>query len=340
MANRIGSYEIKAVVGKGGMGTVYRALDPTINREVALKVINPELSQNLLLMKRFQNEAIAMARLNHPNIVALYNFFSEGNLHYIVMEYVQGKSLSQIIREEGALPWGRALHLFTQILAAINYAHQQRIIHRDIKPSNFIVQPNDLVKVTDFGVAKVFGGEELTRAGTVLGTAHYMSPEQILANPISIASDIYSLGITLYEMVTGRVPFSGNSDFEIQKGHLELPPPPPRQLNPNISGEIERVILTSIEKKPENRFSSVAQFLEALSPLKEDGPIRKEEEHFIRMKKWSLPISTWKEELQLDHWVARFQNLPMVTKGMILLLAIVLLALFLIILFSISSSLI
>jgi len=342
MVHRIGSYEIKAVLGKGGMGTVYRALDPTINREVALKVINPELSQNLLLMKRFQNEAVAMARLNHPNIVALYNFFSDGNLHYIVMEYVQGKSLSQIIREEGALPWDRALPLFAQILTAIDYAHQHRIIHRDIKPSNFIVQPNGGVKVTDFGVAKVFGGEELTRAGTVLGTAHYMSPEQILANPISTASDIYSLGITLYEMVTGRVPFSGNSDFEIQKGHLECLPPFPRQLNPNISGEIEGVILTSIEKKPESRFSSVAQFLEALSertmpiqkPSIEMGSIPLLSRWVPLKAEWFSFPSPWKEALQLDQWVARYRDLPLGAKWMVLLAGALLLVLFLVILLS------
>jgi eukaryotic-like serine/threonine-protein kinase len=333
MVNRIGPYEIKAILGKGGMGTVYRALDPTVNREVAIKVINPELSQNLLLMKRFQNEAIAMARLNHPNIVALYNFFSEGNLHYIVMEFVQGKSLSQILREEGALPCDRALFFFTQILAAIDYAHRQGIIHRDIKPSNFIAQPNGVVKVTDFGVAKVFGGEELTRAGTVLGTSHYMSPEQILAQPISTTSDIYSLGITLYEMVTGRVPFSGNSDFEIQRCHLELSPSPPRRLNPNVPQAIEKAILTSIEKKPENRFPTVTHFIEVLSGAAgiQDG---------LTSQPWNpLPSRSWGRGRmpQLGQWLARYQSLPTGARWMVLLMATLLFILFLMVLFSISS---
>jgi len=265
MGNRIGPYETKEVLGKGGMGTVYRAIDPTVNREVALKVINPELSQNTLLMKRFKNEAIAMARLCHPNIVVLYNFFSEADLNYIVMEYVRGKSLSQMIRDGGALSWERAFPIFRQILNAIDHAHSQGIIHRDIKPSNFLLQHDGIVKVTDFGVAKVFGGEELTRAGSTLGTSHYMSPEQILGQSIGISSDIYSLGITLFEMMTGRVPFSGNSDFEIQRGHLEILPPSPRQFNPNVPKEVEAAILKSLEKRPEKRFSSAHHFLQSLS---------------------------------------------------------------------------
>lgn len=345
MVHRIGSYEIEAVLGKGGMGTVYLALDPAITREVALKVINPELSQNLLLMKRFQNEAVAMARLNHPNIVALHNFFSEGNLHYIVMEYVQGKSLSQIIREEGALPWDRTLPLFTQILTAIDYAHQHRIIHRDIKPSNFIVQPNGVVKVTDFGVAKVFGGEELTRAGTVLGTAHYMSPEQIMGRPVSAFSDIYSLGITLYEMVTGRVPFSGNSDFEIQRGHLELLPPPPRQFNPVVPQGVETAILKSLEKRPEHRFPSARHFLEALSegtvpiqkPSIEMGSIPLLSRWVPLKAEWFSFPPPWKNALQLDQWVARYQDLPSGAKRMVLLAGALFLVLFLVILLSILT---
>ncbi len=243
-----------------------------------------------------------------------------------------------MIRERGALSCDQAIPLFAQILAAIDYAHRQGVIHRDIKPSNFIVQPNGGVKVTDFGVAKVFGGrEELTRAGTVLGTSHYMSPEQILARPISVASDIYSLGITLYEMVTGRVPFSGNSDFEIQRGHLELPPPLPRLLRPSVPEDIEGTILRSIEKKPENRFPSVARFLDALSTFKGDEGPQKGKGHFKGKRSWPFPLS-WKGGLRLGPWIDRFQNLPMVTKGMILLFAVLLVALFLIILFSTSSS--
>ena len=348
MENRIGPYEIKEILGKGGMGTVYRAVDPTVNREVALKVINPELSQNTLLMKRFKNEAIAMARLCHPNIVVLYNFFSEANLNYIVMEYVRGKSLSQMIRDGGDLSWERVLPIFRQILNAIDHAHSQGIIHRDIKPSNFLLQHDGTVKVTDFGVAKVFGGEELTRAGSTLGTSHYMSPEQILGQPIGTSSDIYSLGITLFEMMTGRVPFSGNSDFEIQRGHLEVLPPSPRQFNPNVPKEVESAILKSLEKKPEKRFSSARHFLQALpetmphlqKEFTEKGPIFSLPEWLTLKGKWPLRPSTWKNVVSFapfDSWVARYKSLPAEAKWLILLVGTLLTVLFLVILFSIST---
>ncbi len=336
MVNRIGTYEIKEVLGKGGMGTVYRAMDLSLSREVALKVINPDLSQNPSLMKRSRNEALAMARLSHPKIVVIYNFSSEADLHYIVMEYVQGKNLSQIIKGAGALPWNRAFALFSQILTAIDYAHGQGIIHRDIKPSNFIVQSDGMLKVTDFGIAKVFGGEELTRAGTTLGTSRYMSPEQILGQPVGPASDIYSLGITLYEMVTGRVPFSGNSDFEVQRGHLELPPPPPRQINPHLSQTIETAILKSLEKKPDRRFSSVRHILEALS-LEGGAELRKNEERsWAIIGNWPFHLPDWKNAFSLDEWMARYQNLSSMGKLMIAFMGILLLVVLLIIVFSVS----
>jgi serine/threonine protein kinase len=193
-----------------------------------------------------------------------------------------------------------------------------------------------MVKVTDFGIAKLFGGEELTRAGTTLGTSRYMSPEQILVQPVGVFSDIYSLGITLYEMVTGRVPFSGNSDFEIQRGHLELPPPPPRQVNPHLSQTIETAILKSLEKKPERRFPSVLHFLEALS-VAEGAELRESEEKPLTIRgRWPFHLPNWKNAFSPDEWIARCQNLSPREKLMIALTGILLLVILLIIVFSIS----
>jgi serine/threonine protein kinase len=193
-----------------------------------------------------------------------------------------------------------------------------------------------MVKVTDFGIAKVFGGEELTRAGVTLGTSRYMSPEQILGQPIGSFSDIYSLGITLYEMVAGRVPFSGNSDFEIQRGHLELLPPPPRQVSPNLPEEIETAILKSLEKKPEKRFPSVSHFLEALSFVEKQGSRQRQEKLFPITRKRSFNLPDWKNTLAFDRWSDRYQNLSSAEKLMGALMAILLFVILLIIIFSIS----
>jgi serine/threonine protein kinase len=193
-----------------------------------------------------------------------------------------------------------------------------------------------MVKVTDFGIAKVFGGEELTRAGVTLGTSRYMSPEQILGQPIGSFSDIYSMGITLYEMVTGRVPFSGNSDFEIQRGHLELLPPPPRRFSPNLPEELETAILKSLEKKPENRFRSASHFLEALSVVEEQGSRQRHEKLFTIPRKRSFKVPDWKNALSFDRWMGRYQSLSTGEKLMGALIVILLFVILLIIIFSIS----
>ncbi len=209
----LGGYRIVRELGEGGMGIVYEAVDTALDRRVALKVLHSEYSRNPELLERFRTEAKAQANLNHANIATLYAFVAEGGQAGMVMEYVDGETIAQIIQRRGLLPSDYAIPLFRQALLGIGYAHRRGIIHRDIKPANLMVDRQGMVKVMDFGIAKVLGSRGLTRTGTQMGTAFYMSPEQITSKGVDIRSDIYSLGVTLYEMLTASVPFQGESDF-------------------------------------------------------------------------------------------------------------------------------
>jgi len=210
-------------IGEGGMGSVYLARDLSLEREVAIKIISPELARNPELMARFRVEAIAQARLNHTNIVTIHSFEHRKQIYYIVMEYVEGKTLKVLIRECGKIPVRQSLEIVSRILAGLSYAHSMGVLHRDIKPANIFITGGDEVKIGDFGIAKVKGIDGLTRVGSTLGTPLYSSPEQIRGKKMGPATDIYSLGVTLYEMLTGTPPFNSSTglNFEIQQGHLE-----------------------------------------------------------------------------------------------------------------------
>ncbi len=260
----LGTYRIVEMLGEGGMGVVYRGVDTFLERSVAIKVLSPEYSRNTELLDRFRTEAKAQANLNHPNIATLYAFLAEGDQAWMVMEYVNGETITDMILRRGLLPSSEALPMFKQALAGLGYAHRMGVIHRDIKPSNLMVNREGIVKVMDFGIAKMAGGKSLTRTGTRMGTAFYMSPEQVLNRGVDIRSDIYSLGVTLYEMVTANVPFQAESEFEILTSHVNAPPPLPTTFYPHIPKGVVNAILKALEKDPERRFQTAEQFSTAL----------------------------------------------------------------------------
>src|SRR5579864_286660 len=264
IGTEIGSYRILEKLGQGGMGVVYKAVDTGLDRMVAMKVLNPDLSKNPELVERFRAEARAQANLNHTNLATLYAFMVHQGTAIMVMEFVEGETFAQMIRRRGPIPEVEAIPLFRQALLGIGYAHRAGILHRDIKPSNLMLNKNGLVKVMDFGIAKVIGARGMTRTGTQLGTLAYMSPEQIQNRNVDIRSDIYELGITLYEMLTGHLPFESDSEFQIMQDHVYTPPPPPSKYYPYINKGVENVILKSIEKNSDARFQTVEQFGAAL----------------------------------------------------------------------------
>jgi serine/threonine-protein kinase len=261
---KIGRYEIVGQLGKGAMGVVYKALDPTIGRTVALKTMRldvqgPETSE---LLARFRNEARLAGVLNHPNIVTIYDAGEINGLFYIAMEYIEGKTLYQLLLQEHALTIDRVLDLSRQICAGLDAASSQRVVHRDIKPANIMMLPNGNVKIMDFGIAKA--GGSMTSTGEVLGTPNYMSPEQVKGKPLDGRSDLFSYGVILYEMVTGEKPFAGDNITTIIYKIVNEDPIPPRELNHDLHPGLDRVILKALAKNPQDRFQLGADLVIAI----------------------------------------------------------------------------
>ena len=212
----IGNYRIVAKLGQGGMGTVYQAEDVNLGRKVAIKILNPNLTeQGGKELERFRSEAKVQASLNNPNIVTLHDFEPYGNSYYMVMEFVEGRTLAEVVRAAGALPASIVVTISKQMLEGLSAAHRHGVVHRDLKPSNIMLTSEGVAKVMDFGIAKVQGGKSLTATGALVGTVYYMSPEQVRGETVDVRSDIYSFGIILFELLTGRVPFKEESDFKI-----------------------------------------------------------------------------------------------------------------------------
>ncbi|HEV2178247.1 MAG TPA: TonB family protein [Terriglobia bacterium] len=264
IGTQIGNYRVVEKLGEGGMGVVYKGIDVGLDRAVAIKVLSTELVRNPELVQRFQAEAKAQANLNHFNLATLYAFLVQEGSAVMVMEFVDGETFGQMIARRGPIPSQEAIPLFKQALLGIGTAHRCGIVHRDIKPSNLMLNRQGIVKVMDFGIAKVMGTRGMTRTGTQMGTVAYMSPEQIQNRPVDIRSDIYALGVTLYEMLSGRLPFEADSDFQIMHDHVHTPPPSPRRFYPYIPEGIENVVLKALAKHPDVRFQTVEEFGAAL----------------------------------------------------------------------------
>lgn len=270
MSGRLGSgtivdgrYSVKERVGAGGMAEVYKAEDLQLGRKVALKVLYSRFAEDEEFLERFRREASSAAGLQHQNVVSVYDRGEFEDTAYIAMEYVDGKTLKAIVTEEGPLPPERAIELTVQILRAARFAHKRGVIHRDFKPHNVIVDAEDRAKVTDFGIARA-GASDMTQTGSIMGTAQYLSPEQAQGLPVSAQSDLYSIGILLFELLTGRVPFESDSAVAIALKQVSETPPRPSALNPAITPELERVVLRALEKEPARRFADADEFAAAL----------------------------------------------------------------------------
>ncbi len=261
----IGQYQILEEIGRGGMAVVYKAWQPSLNRYVALKVLPSYLTLDRQFVARFQREAQAAASLRHPNILVIHDVGQQGDLYYIVMEYLEGQTLKQLIEQQGPLPPERVVHIVEQVAEALDYAHQRGFVHRDIKPANIFVGQGDQVTLTDFGIAKAAWETHLTRTGMLVGTPEYMSPEQARGEEVDARSDLYSLGIVAYEMLTGRVPFGGTTPHAVLHQQIYEPPPSPAALHPQATGPVEAVLLRALAKKPEDRYPTAGGLAQALN---------------------------------------------------------------------------
>lgn len=258
-----GRYRIESLLGQGGMSAVYKATDPNLKRVVAIKLIHPHLSNDSHFIQRFEEEATAIASLRHPNIVQVYDFNSDQGVYYMVLEFVSGETLHdrlQRLTSQGrALPIDEAIKLTQNICAALDYAHQRGIIHRDIKPANIMLDLYGQAILMDFGIVKLLDGTSHTATGAVLGTPRYIPPEIIRSEPADQRSDIYSLGITFYEMLSGKTPFQADSAMTLMMMHLNDPVPDPRSLRADIPASLVNILLKSLEKERSNRYQSIAE---------------------------------------------------------------------------------
>jgi len=259
-----GRYQILAEIGRGGMGVVYQAHEPSLDRDVALKILPSYLAHDQQFVARFAREAQTAAQLDHPNIVAIYDVGRDGNTHYIAMQLLDGQPLSQLLRNTGPLAIKRTIHIATQIASALDYAHEHGLVHRDIKPANIMIGPDDHATLTDFGIARATEGTQITRTGVMIGTPEYMAPEQVLGEPASASTDLYSLAVLTYEMLTGVTPHRGTEAHAVLHSIVYEPPPKPRSINPQITSAVEDVLLRGLAKKPEQRFSGGREFTSAL----------------------------------------------------------------------------
>ena len=260
-------YEVLENVGNGGMATVYRAKDKILNRNVAIKVLKDEFANDQEFIKRFQIEAQSAAALSHPNIVSIYDVANEGDIHYIVMELIEGETLKDVIKKEGKLDWKRSVEIASQIASGLSIAHKNHIVHRDIKPHNIIITKEGIAKITDFGIAKATSSSTINANANLMGSVHYFSPEHARGGYTDEKSDIYSLGVVLYEMVTGKLPFDGDSAVSVAMKHLKETPVPPKELAPDIPLGLNAIIEKAMQKEVSSRYISAGNMYNDLQKV-------------------------------------------------------------------------
>ncbi len=267
----LSNYKIMDPLGKGGMATVYKAHELSLNRMVALKVLSPRLSEDTEFIKRFQREAQAAAKLNHPNIVQIYAIGEEKSIHYFAMEYIKGKTLAQIKKEEGTLPAARAIPIIKEVAEALGEAHKVGLVHRDIKPSNIMMDASGRAKVTDFGIAFVAEAKtKLTREGSIIGTPEYLSPEQCEGKPLDGRSDIYSLGVTLYEILTGKTPYEADTPVSMMMKIVQGNFLPINEVNPNVPLPVQKVVEKMMQTDTQKRYANVDELIKSLRKVEKE----------------------------------------------------------------------
>jgi len=265
IGEKIHSYHINAHLGQGGMGNVYRATDTMLGREVALKMLHPQLTMQTQFLERFKKEARVLAQLLHPNIAVIYNFIEQQGNHFMVMEYVEGASLDELLKKYGTLPPEFVVPVFIQALEGLQHAHRKHIFHRDIKPSNIMLTPDGTVKLMDFGIAKVAGEQKMTQVNKIVGTVEFMAPELIQGKDASALSDIYAMGVTLYELISGKLPFESDTDFNLMQAILKKKPSPPDKLNASVPRPLADIVMKALDKNPDHRFTDARAFQQALA---------------------------------------------------------------------------
>lgn len=276
-----GRYEIEEIVGVGGMSVVYKAHDEIDDRTVAIKILKEELLESEEFRRRFKNESKAIAVMDHPNIVKVYDVGLGDRVQYIVEEYIDGITLKEYIEQQGVLPWKDALYFATQILCALQHAHDKGIVHRDIKPQNIMLLKDGTIKVTDFGIARFARSEQRTMTDKAIGSVHYISPEQAKGEATDAKSDLYSVGVLLYEMLTGKLPFDADSAVSVAIMQLQNEPIKPSSLNPDIPEGLEEITLRAMQKNPAERYQSAAEMLSDIDRLKKDPTAQFEYKYFV-----------------------------------------------------------
>ena len=252
-------YEIMQTIGEGGMANVYLARDVILDRYVAIKILRGDLAGDEKFVRRFQREALAASSLSHPNIVEMYDVGEDNGMYFIVMEYIQGKTLKQLIKKRGALTLSECIDIMLQLTDGVDHAHSSYIIHRDLKPQNIMIQDNGEIKITDFGIAMALNNTQLTQTNSVMGSVHYLPPEQASGKGATVKSDIYSMGIMLFELLTGNLPFKGDNAVEIAFKQIKDDIPSIREINPSIPQSVENIVLKATAKNPKNRYNSARE---------------------------------------------------------------------------------